>query len=279
MLPIDEPPVNPRFGPLVETRLRVLTWNLWGRGGPWEARLEAIAATLEAAQPDLLALQEVWEEGERSQAAFLGARLGLHHVFQGRPTAGGVSIGNAILSRWPIVHSEHLMLPAPPELEELRSVVRVHAAGPRGPLDLYCTHLNWKFDQSDVRQEQVRTIAHFVAAAADHGTPPIVAGDFNAVPDAEEIRMMTGRTAVPVAKLAFHDAWEVAGDGSPGNTWVNANRWARQDLEPDRRLDYVFVGFPRRGGAGHVRSCRLVGHPVDGLYPSDHLGVLAELRY
>src|SRR4029453_5100515 len=116
MLPIDEPPENPRFGPLVETRLRVLTWNLWGRGGPWEARLEAIAATLEAAQPDLLALQEVWEEGERSPRAFRGAPLGLHQVFQGRPAAGGVSIGNAILSRWPIVHSEHLMLPAPPEL-------------------------------------------------------------------------------------------------------------------------------------------------------------------
>jgi endonuclease/exonuclease/phosphatase family metal-dependent hydrolase len=277
--PIDQQPVNPRFGPLLETRLRVLSWNLWGRGGPWEARLEAIAATLAAAQPDVVALQEAWEEGERNQAAILGSGLGFHHVFQGRPTAGGVSVGNAILSRWPIVHAESCMLPAPPELEELRTVVRAHVDGPRGALDVYCTHLNWKFDQSAVRQEQVRAVALFVSAAVDHGVPPILAGDFNAVPDADEIRMVTGRTAVPVSGLAFHDAWEVGGDGGPGHTWLNANPWARQDLEPDRRIDYIFAGFPRKGGVGHVLSCRLVGQPVDGLYPSDHLGVLAELRY
>ncbi len=271
--------MNPRFGPLVETRLRVVTWNLWGRGGPWEARLEAIAATLQAAQPDVLALQEVWEDGTQDQAAILGARLGCQHVLQGRPTSGGVSIGNAILSRWPIVRSDHRMLPAPPELEELRNVLHAHIDGPRGPLDVYCTHLNWKFDQSHVRQEQVRAIATLVATAADAGAPPIVAGDFNAVPDADEIRMMTGRAAVPVAGLAFHDAWEAAGDGSPGHTWLNANPWARQDLEPDRRIDYVFVGFPRRGGVGHVTSCRLIGAPLDGLHPSDHLAVLAEIRY
>ncbi len=275
----DQPPVNPRFGPSLETRLRVVTWNLWGRGGPWEARLDAIAATLRAAQPDVLALQEVWQEGDRNQAALLASGLGFHHVFHGRPTAGGVSVGNAILTRWPIAHSEYSALPAPPDLEELRTVVRAHVAGPRGPFDVYCTHLNWKFDQSHVRQEQVRAVALFVAAAPDHDVPPIVAGDFNAVPDADEIRMVTGRTTVPVPGLAFHDAWEVAGDGGPGHTWLNANPWARQDLEPDRRIDYVFVGFPRRGGAGHVTSCRLVGEQVDGLYPSDHLGVLAELRY
>jgi endonuclease/exonuclease/phosphatase family metal-dependent hydrolase len=277
---IDQQPVNPRFGPLLETRLRVLSWNLWGRGGPWEARLVAIAATLRAAQPDVVTLQEVWEEGERNQAAILAAGLGLHHhVFCGRATAGGVSVGNAVLSRWPIVHSESRMLPAPPELEELRNVLRAHIDGPRGALDVYCTHLNWKFDQSHVRQEQVRAVVQFVAAAAGDGFPPIVAGDFNAVDDADEIRMLTGRAAVPVPGLAFHDAWDAAGDGGPGYTWVNANPWARQDLEPDRRIDYVFAGLPRKGGAGHLVACRLVGQPVDGLYPSDHLGVLAELRY
>jgi endonuclease/exonuclease/phosphatase family metal-dependent hydrolase len=272
-------PVNPRFGPLLDTRLRVLTWNVWGRGGPWEARLEAIARTLEAAQPDLVALQEVWEKGDRNQAAILASRLSFHHVFEGRPTAGGVSVGNAILSRWPIVHSESSPLPAPPDLEELRNVIRAHVDGPRGPIDVHCTHLNWKLDQSAVRQEQVRAVVHFVETAAHHALPPIVAGDFNAVPDADEIRMMTGRTTVPVPGVVFSDAWEVAGGGGPGHTWVNANHWARQELEPDRRIDYVFVGVPRRGGAGHVTACRLVGEPVDGCQPSDHLGVLAELRY
>jgi len=170
-------------------------------------------------------------------------------------------------------------LPAPVELEELRNVIRAEVEGPRGALEIFTTHLNWRFDQSDVRQEQVRTLARFVAESERRVVPPIVAGDLNAVPDSEEIRMLTGRTAVPVPRLVFHDAWEAAGNVEPGFTWSNANPYARLDLEPDRRIDYVFVGWPRRGGAGHVLSCRMIGGPVDGVYPSDHLGVMADLRY
>src|SRR5262245_6204262 len=136
--------------------------------------MDAISATLEASRPDLVALQEAWEHGSRSQAALLGARHGMHHVYQGRPTSGGVSIGNAILSRWPIADSGYAMLPAPPELEELRNVLRARVAGPRGPLDVFCTHLNWRFDQSDIRQEQVRAIARFIATSAAEGMPPIL---------------------------------------------------------------------------------------------------------
>jgi endonuclease/exonuclease/phosphatase family metal-dependent hydrolase len=275
----DDEPIHPRFGPLIETRLRMLTWNLWGRGGPWEARLEAIVATLQAVQPDVALLQEVWELGKRNQGAVLADRLGFHSAFEGRPTADGVWVGNAVLSRWPIGSYEARPLPAPPELNELRNVVCARITGPRGPLDVYSTHLNWKSDQSAVRQEQVRALARCVADTATGGFPPILAGDFNAAPDSDEIRMLTGRTVVPVPGLVFYDAWEVAGDGSAGFTWRNENPWARPDLEPDRRIDYVFVGVPRRGGAGHVVASRLVGQPVGGLHPSDHLGVLAELRY
>jgi endonuclease/exonuclease/phosphatase family metal-dependent hydrolase len=276
----DDHDLNPRFGPLIETRLHVLTWNVWGRFGPWEARLDAIAATLAAARADVVTLQEVWEGDGRNQAAELASALDLFHAYAGRFTIDGVTIGNAVLSRWPIVDVESRTLPAPPELEELRVVLRAAIDGPRGPLQVFTTHLNWRFEQSAVRQEQVRSIAHFVAETDDDGGhPPILAGDMNAVPDADEIRMLTGRAAPPVPGLVFHDAWEAAGNTGPGFTWTNANRWAARDLEPDRRIDYVFVGWPRRGGAGHVTSCRLVGEPVDGLDPSDHLGVLAALRY
>ena len=68
--------------------------------------------------------------------------------------------------------------------------------------------------------------------------------------------MLTGRAAVPAPKLVFHDAWEVAGDGGPGFTWSNANPFAARDLEPDRRIDYVFTGWPKPGGRGHATACR-----------------------
>jgi len=127
--------------------------------------------------------------------------------------------------------------------------------------------------------EHISMDQRLIAGVADAALPPILAGDFNASPDSDEIRMLTGRTAVAVPGLVFQDAWELAGDGGRGCTWVNANPWARADLEPDRRIDYVFAGLPRWGGVGHVVACGLAGGPVDGLHPSDHLAVVVELRY
>lgn len=267
------------FGPLIETRLRVLTWNIWWRFGPWEERLPAVAATLARIEPDVVALQEVWEEGDRNEAGELADGLGYHFVYGSRIDLGGVRFGNAVLSRWPIAGHEVLTLPAPGDKEEFRTCVRADIDGERGPIQLFSTHLNWRFDQSDIRQDQVRAIAEFVRDAPARSFPPVLCGDFNAPPDSDEVRMLTGRAAVPAPPLVFHDAWEVGGDGR-GITWSNANPYAARDLEPDRRIDYVFVGWPKHGGAGQVRAASVVGtEPVGGVHPSDHLGVLAELRY
>lgn len=275
------------YGPLIETRLRMVSWNIWWRFGPWEARRPAIAATLARLDADIVCLQEVWDDGDVCFAAELAEGLGFHHVYGQRLDIAGVTFGNAVLSRWPITGSEVLDLPAPPAHEEHRTCLRADIAGPRGPLQVFTTHLNWRFDQSATRQDQVRAICAFIASSRPDGGrpyPPILCGDFNADPDSDEIRMLNGRAATPEPKLVFHDAWEVAGGASTssaaGATWSNANPYAKLDLEPDRRIDYVFVGWPKAGGAGHPVVCRVEGiDPVDGVVASDHLAVLAELRY
>ena len=183
--------------------------------------------------------------------------------------------------------SARTTLPAPPDRDEKRVVLRTDVDGPRGPIQVFSTHLNWRFDQSDTRQDQVAAICSFVESSRPEGRramPPILCGDFNADPDSDEIRLLTGRSDPPVPKLVFHDAWEGAGQASEssadGTTWSNANPYAKRDLEPDRRIDYVFVGWPKAGGAGHVTRCTVEGlQPVNGVVPSDHLAVLAELRY
>ena len=92
--------------------------------------------------------------------------------------------------------------------------------------------------------------------------------------------MLTGRSATAVPGLVVYDAWEVAGDGTPVITWSNRNPLAAVGLYPDRRFDHVFSAWPRIGGIGHPVSCELVGvRPPGGHQPSDHYGVLADLRY
>lgn len=275
------------YGTLIDTRLRVLSWNIWWRFGPWEARRPAIAATLARLDADVICLQEVWDDDEVCFAEELAEGLGFHHVYGSRLDLDGVRFGNAILSRWPITGSDVLALPADKAVEELRTCVRADIEGPRGALQVFGTHLNWRFDQSGTRQDQVQSICSFIESSRPEGgraVPPILCGDFNADPDSDEIRMLNGRASTPVPKLVFHDAWEVAGKASEssatGATWTNDNPYARLDLEPDRRIDYVFVGWPKAGGVGHITGSTVEAlQPVDGVVPSDHLGVLAELRY
>jgi endonuclease/exonuclease/phosphatase family metal-dependent hydrolase len=277
------------YGPLIDTRVRVLSWNLWWRFGPWERRAPAIAATLDRLRPDVACLQEVWHDGTISFAEDLAGRLGYHHVYASRLEIDGVGFGNAVLSRWPVTSHEALPLPAPEELEELRTCLRADIDGPRGPLQVFCTHLNWRFDQSHVRQAQVRAICSFVASSrpeTGRSFPPVLCGDLNAAPESDEVRMLTGLGSVPEPGLVFHDAWEAAGEragidgGDDGSTWSNRNPHAALDLEPDRRIDYVLAGWPKSGGVGHVTRCEVHGiDPLDGVVASDHLAVLAELRY
>lgn len=75
------------------------------------------------------------------------------------------------------------------------------------------------------------------------------------------------------------DAWAYARRLDPGWTWDRHNPHVAATLEPDGRIDDVFVRFPDRLGHGQVLGADLVGaRAIDGVWPSDHFGVLAELR-
>lgn len=265
---------------VIPTSVKVLNWNIWWRLGPWEQRQPAILKTLKDLDADIITLQEVWEDDQANQAEILATDLGYHYVFTKTMTMNGVGFGNAILSRWPIVRNAGLQLPGHDQSHESRWVSMAEIDGPRGALMVFNTHLNFRYEHSHIRQQQVAAIAGFVQQHAIKAYPPVLCGDFNAAPDSEEIRMLKGLTTCPVPDLFFHDAWEVAGDGGIGHTWDNKNAHAAEMFEPNRRIDYVFAGAPKRRTAGHIKSCKMVADkPINGLFPSDHFAVLAELRY
>lgn len=266
--------------------VRLLTWNVWWRFGPWQSRQAAIAATLEAVDADVICLQEVWHDGRfpgevggvalrGGQAEVLAEPLGFDHRFATARGKGDVLFGNALLSRWPIAGAEVLVLPG-----GRRSALQVVLDRPRGAMPVICTHLDWEFSESELRQHQVVAIAESAARAGrETGTfPVVVCGDLNAVPDSEEIRALTGRCPPPVAGQVFTDAWEVAGDG-PGWTVDRTNPWATDNAWPRRRIDYVLVAWPRPAKpVGNVAGAHLVGTgAVGGVVASDHYGVAVDL--
>src|SRR6266508_3111007 len=144
------------FGALASARLRVLTWNRSWQFGPWEERQPAIAATIERLGPDIVCLQETWAE----QVDGFAKDLGYDRIFATRIEGDGegTTFGNAVLSRAPITGHDALHLPAPPDMDELRTCVRADVDTPHGPVQVFSTHLNWRFDHGAVRQEQVEAI-------------------------------------------------------------------------------------------------------------------------
>jgi endonuclease/exonuclease/phosphatase family metal-dependent hydrolase len=265
------------------TDIRVLTLNIWNRLGPWDERLVAIREILAQESPDIIGLQEVitTPHGDALHQGKAVAEGFGYEVAFGASHGEGFSFGNAVLSRWPILSSEVFALPGGDESEP-RTLLRVEVDAPCGRLAFGVTHLAWRFHEGAIRQAQAIAVAAHMKERRRQGAPPaILVGDFNAGPDADEVRYLKGLTTLGQARCVyFADAFEVAGNGSHGATFSKANPFAATLREPDRRIDYVFVerfNDDVRGEPIDARVC--FDRPVNGYYPSDHFGVIATLRY
>jgi endonuclease/exonuclease/phosphatase family metal-dependent hydrolase len=269
------------YGPLVTSTVRVATWNVWGRyGRDWQARQDALEDALAEASPDVICLVESWRAGEATQPGRIAGRLSLpYHRFVGDWKQEDWVSGIGLVCRWPM---------SEPARRQLRSeagagegvAVHVTVAGDRGPIQVFGVTLDYPLHASAIRQGQVRHLVQFIEEVAAARDPVIVCGDFNAGPDSDEIRMLTGRSAAASPGMVFYDSWELGGDGSAGYTWSNRNPLAAIGLYPDRRFDYVFSAWPRRGGVGHPVHCALLGvRPPSETQISDHYGLVADLRY
>ena len=266
--------------------LKILSLNLWHDAGPWPERAKRIREWIDRLDPDLIGFQEALQGEATDQVAELLAGRGYHLDYAAatpRWLGREVSFGNAVASRWPLRTGEDdravLALPSGGDGEQ-RTALSVTADAPFGPVSFTTTHLNWRFHHGQVRERQVLALAPWVRKRRPPGGfPPLLVGDFNAEPESAEIRFVTGLQSLAGRSVYFADAWRVAGAGSDGTTWSNRNDYARRWLEPERRIDYVFAGPPRRDGLGQVTSCRVVcDDSRDGVWPSDHFGVYAELR-
>ncbi|MFB4284106.1 endonuclease/exonuclease/phosphatase family protein [Nonomuraea sp. MTCD27] len=269
--------------------IRILTWNVWWRFGPWQARRQAIAATLENAGCDLIGLQEVWADAGENLAEWLADRLGMHWTWAASDRPGRwrerlgdatADVGDAILSRWPITDRATLRLPTAGGRDDGHQALYALVNAPVHPVAFFTTHLNSAPHESAVRCAQVTALARFVAAQQGRTVfPAVVTGDYNALPDSDEMRLLAGyRTAPTVPGQVLLDVWEYADPAAPAVTWDPINPYARRTCEPPGRIDYIHVGPPGPGGLGHVRSVRRAGDlPVDGVWPSDHAAVLADL--
>ncbi|MBK9366723.1 MAG: endonuclease/exonuclease/phosphatase family protein [Deltaproteobacteria bacterium] len=253
-------------------RLRVLTFNMLFdlydaprvRLGE---RLPAISAMLQAADADLIALQEVTPAVVEALGAWPWVRAG-YRMSEGPEALGVRPYGQLWLSRLPVERVARLTLPR----SKAATAVRVNVGGV--PLQAISVHLSSDLhaDGPRIRQEQLRVLLRSVREP--FGGVSILAGDFN-----------FGDEESPEAlhQSGFVDLWPALRPGDAGLSFDPSRNPLAAGIGPHvtaRRLDRVML----RATSGRVRprSAALVGEGMipgadPPIQPSDHFGLLVEL--
>jgi len=267
--------------------MRVLTMNLWGRRGEWGRRRQVLLAGLRTIDPDLVAFQEAINTDEYDQVRdLLGADFHIVHSTRREPGGPGdvePGQGISIASRWRLGESWELDLPQLPQTAapvRTTLMVEVGVRDQIGPLLFINHNPSWQVNAEYERQVQAMTVARAVEdMVTAHPRHVVLAGDLNADLEAASIRFWTGRQAVGEMSVCYRDAWESRHPGEPGLTFTPDNPLVADWDWPFQRIDHILVRCGEHGGPTlQIHDCSLAFNaPVDGVWASDHFGLVAEL--
>ncbi|MDO6438512.1 endonuclease/exonuclease/phosphatase family protein [Cyclobacterium sp. 1_MG-2023] len=234
--------------------LKVMAYNIHHANPPSKPDLidiEAIAKVINSSQPDLVALQEVDVNTERSgvhlnQAKELARLTGMNYYFEPSMPYQGGGYGNAILTKFPIEKQFFHQLPTK-ENSEPRAVLIVQVTLPGNQkVKFASTHLDFKSDAITTLQAE-----DIVSYFNKEKIPVIIAGDFNAISKADAIQLMD------------KDFERTCHGDCPPTIPV---------IKPNKAIDFVFFK-PQKAFA--VKHHEVIAER----YASDHLPVFAILAY
>jgi endonuclease/exonuclease/phosphatase family metal-dependent hydrolase len=252
--------------------------NLWGIRGDWDARRAVLIEGLRDLRPDLVAFQESIVTADYDQVTdLLGPEVTVAHHSTREPDGQGISIA----SRWPLERVEELDLQVTPRTADFACttlLTQMDVPDGIGSL-LFVNHLpNWQPDFELERELQTvpvaRRIAELVSGREMH---VVLAGDLDAVPDAATIRFWRGLQSLDGMSVYYRDVWDVAHGGQGGETLSDRN--ALRTPKGDRRIDYIFMRSTHEGPTLEIVDASLAfDEPRDGVWASDHFGVIADLE-
>lgn len=286
----DTGSADPNRGRSIDSpvQTRVMTFNIRYAGGDkgehaWANRRNAVAQCINAADPDILGLQEV----EAVQADWLRESFP-HYAFHGVGRIDGVRKGEfaPILyraDRYEPQDSGHFWISTTPDVpgskswntacERMASWVRLRDRASKHELLVINTHLDHVSAQA--REQGVKMIRERAEQLprqpdATH-IPVIITGDFNTSADGPlGVHLCSGDSAPDAAGFALRDAYRV-GDPTADGDEATFNAWTpRTDGD---RIDWIFAT-----PSFDVVSVTIDRHMPEGVLPSDHYPVIATLR-
>ncbi|MEI8332524.1 MAG: endonuclease/exonuclease/phosphatase family protein [Chloroflexota bacterium] len=244
-------------------RLRVATINILNLADRWDERLPLLLADMAAVAPDLVGMQEVVYvmQQDRILGAAGPARYAVVRGWARRP-----EYGNSLLVRETLAVDDEDRL----DLGEGRAAHRVVVTLPGGGrLLTTVTHLHHTVDGATIRDGQAAALIAWLDAA-----PPtdaqVVMGDFNAGPEEP--------THARMVAAGFRSAFAEANGAEPAVTWPSGLQAPAMDTDGDPDcLDYIWLRGAVTASTARLAFDRPAAHDPT-LYPSDHVGIVAEVR-
>ncbi|AZI24761.1 endonuclease/exonuclease/phosphatase [Pedobacter sp. G11] len=236
--------------------IRVLSYNIHHANPPSKSKeglidIEAIAKVIASQSPDLVALQEVDVNTKRSgninEAVVLATKLKMNFYFFKAIDHDGGDYGVAILSRYPLTDPQTYRLPSNQDPKAEPRILGMGTASlPDGrKIRFASTHLDAQRPEEN-RMMQVKEINRLTEKES---LPLILAGDLNADPNSESIKIFDQQ---------FVRSCENCGFTIPV-------------INPRHTIDHISY---KKGN-----NFKVISHQViNETYASDHLPVLAVLQ-
>ena len=231
--------------------IRILSYNIFhGETLNHDFDLERIAGVIRSVSPDIVALQEVDFKTRRAKNMDLVTRLGyltgMLPLFGRAMEYDGGEYGEGILSRFSFKETRNNPLPHSPR-NEPRAALEILVELPSGDEIVFIgTHLDHTRNQTD-RIAQAKRLNRLFKR---NKMPSILAGDLNATPESEPMRI-------------FFRFWTDASARDPQPTFPSSS--------PRRRIDYVLF---RPASRWRVLESRVIEEKV----ASDHYPLLVVLE-
>jgi maltose 6'-phosphate phosphatase len=268
--------------------IRLMTLNLlFSEVDTREDRLDDIAEYIDSSDVDIVLLQEVVGgalSGTVNSALDLKNRLWVlgndydlsYRMANGIP--GLLTVGNAILSRCPIMFTLSKTLPRVSEevfegieIPLRRRTIMSRVAIPGfGKIDVYNNHL-CAFCSPEDRWEQAKVAYQFlltVEALIPGANPIVLGGDFNTQDDSALYAAITSQfvDSCAAAPVPCDDDWTF---GVPGNPYTS---------DPAVRIDYIFLwDLVVQGSEVVFDTSEIAGDPSSG-FVSDHSAVVTDVQ-
>ncbi|MCF6241850.1 MAG: endonuclease/exonuclease/phosphatase family protein [Bacteroidales bacterium] len=201
-------------------QLRILTFNIYhGATMNNDFDLNKIAQVINSVNPDLVALQEVDYKTNQAKKMDLSTELAkltnLTPLFGRAMYYDNGEYGIAVSSKYTFIKTQRHLLPYSDKLEPRIALEVLFEFTTGDTIRFVNTHLDYTKNSKD----RVNQIKNIIQLFKNNDYPTILAGDFNAVPESDEIKSLL-------------KTWTSCSAGKNNLTFPSDN--------PEKTIDYIF---------------------------------------